>query len=199
MNGVSSNEAKHTTGNPVVRALLERFHAAVTGEVRALSPSALLDVGCGEGFVLSHLGPLGEGSVVRGIDLSAQAVARCRENAPWVDAQVGSALDLPFADKTFDVVICLEVLEHLERPVDALRELTRVCRGSLVLSVPWEPWFQLGNLARGNHLSGFGNHPEHIQRWTQGGFRRMLEGSGVVQDVRVRGAFPWTVAVARPV
>lgn len=192
----SSNARKHTTGNPVVRRLIDRFHTVVHEEVAALRPSTLLDVGCGEGFVLQALGPWAQGA--HAVDLSSEAVEACRQVNPHVNAQVGSATDLPFDDDRFDVVICLEVLEHLDDPAAAVRELARVCRGSLVLSVPWEPWFQLGNLARGQYLSRWGNHPEHIQRWTASGFQRMLEGTGLVTVTRRRGAFPWTVAVARP-
>lgn len=197
MNTSSSNARKHTTGNPVVRRLIDRFHDAVRDEVAALAPKALLDVGCGEGFVLAALGEHAQGA--QAVDLSEAAVAACQAANPHVTAQVASALDLPFDDDAFDVVICLEVLEHLEDPAAAVRELSRVSRGHLVLSVPWEPWFQLGNLARGQYLDRLGNHPEHIQRWTPGAFRRMLDGTGLVTVHHVRTSFPWTLAVARPV
>ncbi len=193
----SSNARKHATGNPVVRALIDRFHGAVRDEVAALRPTALLDVGCGEGFVLEALS--GVYAEADAIDLSSEAVAACQARNPSVRAQVGSVLALPFEDNAFDVVICLEVLEHLEQPQAAVAELSRVCRGQLVLSVPWEPWFQLGNLARGQYLDRMGNHPEHIQRWTPGGFRKMLNETGSVGVDRVRTSFPWTIAVATPV
>jgi SAM-dependent methyltransferase len=191
----SSNEAKHTSANPVVRALLRRFHAALTRQVREAAPASLLDVGCGEGFVLAELGPLPHGGVVRGVDVSPAAVARCRERAPWAEPQVASVYELPFADGAFDLVICLEVLEHLDRPEAGLRELTRVARRKLVLSVPWEPWFQLGNLAQFKHLAGLGNHPEHVQRWTQRGFGAFLQQAGGLRQVALRSSFPWTIAV----
>ncbi|MEN0060550.1 MAG: class I SAM-dependent methyltransferase [Myxococcota bacterium] len=193
----SSNLLKHTTSNPVVRALLDRFHDRVRQEVEAIGPSATLDVGCGEGFVLQALGPAA-GEHVHACDLSEAAVAACRSAVPGVEAQVASATDLPYDDDQFDTVICLEVLEHLEDPAVAVRELARVSRGHLVLSVPWEPWFQLGNLARGKYLSRLGNHPEHIQRWSPGGFRRMLMGTGAVGPVQVHTSFPWTIAVTTP-
>lgn len=192
----SSNARKHTSGNPIVRGLIDRFHGVVRDEVAALAPSTLLDVGCGEGFVLQALGPLATGA--HAVDLSEDAVAVCRETNPGVQAEVGSATDLRFDDDAFDVVVCLEVLEHLEEPPVAVAELARVCRGHLVLSVPWEPWFQLGNLARGQYLDRWGNHPEHLQRWSPSGFAKMLEDTGRVEVVRVRRAFPWTVVVARP-
>src|SRR4030065_660295 len=70
--------------------------------------------------------------------------------------------------------LILEVREHLDQPLDALRELNRVSRKYVLLSVPYEPWFRLGNLARGRHLSRFGNHPEHVNLWSRSGFSRFV-------------------------
>ena len=67
---------------------------------------------------------------------------------------VGSIVDLPFPDRSFDVVGCFEVLEHLpgDLPRRALSELARVARRAVVLSVPHEPVFCLANAARGKNL-----------------------------------------------
>ena len=77
-----------------------------------------------------------------------------------------SVLALPFAARSFDVVTCLEVLEHLDDPAAAARELARVARRAVVVSVPFEPWFRAGNVLRGNYLAHLGNHPEHVQHVT---------------------------------
>jgi 2-polyprenyl-3-methyl-5-hydroxy-6-metoxy-1,4-benzoquinol methylase len=50
---------------------------------------------------------------------------------------------LSFEDKSFDTVLCLEVLEHTHDPVSALKELVRVTRKDLIISVPNEPFFSL--------------------------------------------------------
>ncbi|MEM6931887.1 MAG: class I SAM-dependent methyltransferase, partial [Myxococcota bacterium] len=98
----SSNQLKHTTGNPIVRTLLDRFHDAVRREVEAIRPARTLDVGCGEGFVLQALG--GAAGEVHACDLSPTAVEACRAAVPGVDARVASAVDLPYDDDAFDVV-----------------------------------------------------------------------------------------------
>ena len=74
---------------------------------------------------------------------------------------------MPFEDDSFDLVLCLEVLEHVPEPGAALAELARVCCGRIVLSVPDEPWFRLGSLARGKYLRGLGDHPEHSTTGTR--------------------------------
>ena len=108
------------------------------------------------------------------------------------DLVCASVQALPFADRSMDAVLCLEVLEHLERPQLALAELARVARHRVILSVPHEPYFRLGNLVRGKHLSGWGNHPEHVQHWNPATFQSFLQPT--FAEVRVVEAFPWIVA-----
>ena len=99
---------------------------------------------------------------------------------------------LPFAAGSFDIVTCFEVLEHLDDPAVAVKELARVARRSLVLSVPHEPWFRVGNVLRGNYIGRLGNHPEHVQHWNFRSFEKFLAPH--VAGVRIIGAFPWIIA-----
>lgn len=187
----SSNHQKYQTGNPVVQALMRRFFATLRARVG--TPEDLVDVGCGEGHALHALGEVLPARV-RGCDLRPEAVAYCRERFPAFEFQEASVYALPFEDDAADVVLCLEVLEHLDDPARGLAELARVARGRVVVSVPWEPWFRLGSLARGKYLSSLGNHPEHVQHWSPARFRRFLEGSGHFRAVEVDTSFPWLVA-----
>jgi 2-polyprenyl-3-methyl-5-hydroxy-6-metoxy-1,4-benzoquinol methylase len=103
---------------------------------------------------------------------------------------------LPFPNGGGDVVTCLEVLEHLVAPERAVAELARVCRGRCVVSVPWEPFFRLGNLCRGKDVGQLGNNPEHVQQFRPSTLRRLLRQH--FETVEVRQCFPWLIAVARP-
>ncbi len=78
------------------------------------------------------------------------------------------------------------------RETDARRvaEVARVGTGAVVLSVPWEPVWRLGNLVRGRYVSDLGDTPGHIQHFGRGAFRRLV---GRHLEVRaVRRPFPWT-------
>ena len=90
----------------------------------------ILDVGCGAGFLSNHLGALGHD--VTGLDLSddALAVAARHDLRHTVRYQRGDALNLPFADASFDVVCAMDFLEHLESPEQAIAEAARVLRPS---------------------------------------------------------------------
>lgn len=192
----SLNASKYEATNPVVQWLLGRFYDRLAEVVAPLAPSSVLDVGCGEGFALERLGALLPAEV-RACDLSADAVEECRARVPTADVRVASVLELPYDDGQADLVICLEVLEHLDDPARGLAELLRVTRRDLVVSVPWEPWFQLGNLARGKYLQTLGNHPEHVQRWSPEAFRAFLRSRAGSAGIRLHGSFPWTIAHIR--
>ena len=90
----------------------------------------------------------------------------------------------------FDLVLALEVLEHVPDPDAVLAEIARVGTGDVVLSVPWEPVWRLGNLARGRYVSELGNTPGHIQHFGRGAFRRLVGRHLAVRAVR--RPFPWT-------
>ena len=88
------------------------------------------------------------------------------------------------------------VLEHLDNPAVALAELIRVSKKHVICSVPHEPWFMMGSLAGGQYVSRFGNHPEHINHWTQMSFKRFLEKNGLhVKKTHAIKTFPWTLAI----
>jgi len=192
---LSSNERKYQTTNPLVRQLLESFLSRVVAAVQTARPESILDAGCGEGLLLERV-VKAVPAAVAGFDFSGAAVARARIRVPGADLREARIEAVPWPDRVFDVVICCEVLEHLADPSAALRELSRVCRGTLVLSVPHEPWFRLGNLARGKYASTWGNHPEHLQHWNPASFRAFCEGAVDVRSVGT--SFPWIVATANP-
>jgi len=162
--------------------------------VEPLAPTSLLDAGCGEGETLERLSDLLPQRVAA-IDLSEQAVRFTSGRVPAAVASVASVDALPFEDDSFDLVLCLEVLEHLEDPGTALEELSRVSTGDVVISTPHEPWFQLGSLLRGKYLRGLGNHPEHVNHWGPGSLRDLLETR--FAEVTVRRSFPWLIAHCR--
>ena len=195
---LSSNYRKHTAANPLQRALIDRFHRKIVAEVMALSPQSFLDAGCGEGFVARRVIDAVPGISLTGCDVSQTALEIAAAANPEGRFVAGSVVDLPFPDRSFDVVGCFEVLEHLpdDLPRKALSELSRVARQAVVLSVPHEPLFCLANAARGKNLDvrPRGSDPDHKQFWSRAAFGKVVDERFVVQ--RLTGSFPWTICVA---
>jgi SAM-dependent methyltransferase len=105
----------------------------------ALAPEArILDAGCGSGRNMVELARYGS---VTGIELSEVAVAAARERGVG-EVVAGSLSELPFADDSFDMAVCLDVIEHLDDDRGALRELRRVIApgGVLLVTVPAYQW-----------------------------------------------------------
>ena len=121
---------------------LDRKFAVLTEEIASLLPvSAYLDAGCGDGRFLAALSALGPvPSRVVGVDIADSILATARQavHAAGVDAELvrGNLERLPLGDGEFDLVVSIQVLEHLLDPAAGVRELARVLRpgGTLLLS-----------------------------------------------------------------
>lgn len=190
----TTNYEKFETGNPVVRGLIAGFFRKIRESVRSEPAECVLDAGCGEGMTFYQLGDLLPENV-HGFDINPECVAYARERFPHVSVTEAGIDDLPYADNTFDLVLCMEVLEHLPEPEAALRELKRVASRRLIFSVPHEPWFRIGSFCRGKYWRTLGNHPEHVNHWSRPGFHRFLKQE--FPEVRVGAAFPWLIGETR--
>jgi 2-polyprenyl-3-methyl-5-hydroxy-6-metoxy-1,4-benzoquinol methylase len=100
--------------------------------------SVVLDVGCGNGVISRSLGELGYNVI--GIDVSEKAVAKAQQlnTLPNVSFKLLSAEQLVAEGKTYDAVVCSEVLEHLNHPETLLKTLRQSLtpRGILIVTVP---------------------------------------------------------------
>jgi SAM-dependent methyltransferase len=99
----------------------------------------VLDVGCGTGQLTMELGGVVGGENVAAVDMSEPVLAVCRERVPEADIRVASAEALPFADGEFDVVLAQLVVNLVDDPPSAVREMARVARsGGTVAACFWD-------------------------------------------------------------
>ncbi|HVF69441.1 MAG TPA: class I SAM-dependent methyltransferase [Xanthomonadales bacterium] len=179
------------------RFLIDNFNKVLLDEIKKLNPESILDAGCGEGFTLHRLKEAGIGKKLEGFDSLDKAVKIGKKLHPKLNIRQGDIYKIDSMAKSYDVVICSEVLEHLERPEDALCELIRVSKRYVILSVPQEPLFMMGNLLRGKNIKRFGNDIEHINHWTNKGFVKFAEKYlKVKQNIT---PMPWTLLIAEKV
>lgn len=183
--------AKYGTSNPVVQKLLARWMATLQGVLGDTS-GTVVDIGIGEGFALERMFPANTPAI--GLEYRHDKALVAAQKLPAVSVVRGDAGVLPFPDGAADLVTSIEVLEHLPGYEQAVAEMARICGGRLVVSVPWEPWFRLGNLGRGKNVQRWGNDPEHVNFFSPAKLRAAL---GVhFAEVRVVKAFPWIIAEA---
>jgi SAM-dependent methyltransferase len=186
---------KYRSKNPIERRLMNGFFAALSDALPREHPATVLEVGVGEGEISAKLRSLYPEAHIVGIDLhdDALAVEWSRRGFLGVYADIAH---LPFPPLVFDLVMAIEVLEHVMDPHAALAELARVSRGEMVLSVPREPIWRVANMARGKYLADLGNTPGHVQHWSRRGFTELVGSQ--LEVVSVSTPFPWTMVEARP-
>lgn len=194
----STNLAKHTTKNPIGRFFLNNFLNTVVKSTRPLNIESVLDVGCGEGFTLDRLHKEKIGKSYEGIEYEETAVELAKKMYPKLTFKQGDIYKLPYKSNSFDLVVCTEVLEHLEDPKKAYRELLRVSKKYVLLSVPNEPFFTVQRMARFQNILKLGAHPEHIQHWTMLSFMKFVKVRGVKVVTR-KLPMPWTMVILRKI
>lgn len=190
----TSNYQKNITKNPISKFFLDNFYTVLLDDLRELKPNSLLDAGCGEGFTLAKLKNAKICKKLEGIEYIDDAIVLGKKINPKIIIKKGTIYKLPYKANSFDVVLCTEVLEHLEEPEKALLELKRVAKKYLVLSVPNEPLFTIQRILRGKNVLRLGAHPEHLQHWSSGAFKQFVAKH--VKILSDKTPLPWTLVVA---
>jgi SAM-dependent methyltransferase len=126
----------------------------------------VLDAGCGSGRNMVDLARYGE---VTGVELSPASATLARERHVG-EVVEGSVMDMPFAAGSFDLAVCLDVIEHLEEDRGALRELRRVLApgGALLVTVPAYQWL----------WSGHDEVNHHCRRYSDATLRQAASDAG---------------------
>ena len=191
---IGNHYDKYASKNPIERKMMEGFLGTLDSMLDPLSPTKVLEVGCGEGEILQRVGARYPNASVQGIDLPDDELIE-EWASRGVRAEFGDATALTFADGEFDLVMAIEGLEHIPNPENALKELARVCKGTAIFSVPFEPIWRVGNMARGRYLKDLGNTPGHVNHFTRWSFAKLV---GRYFDVeKVASPLPWTMVRAR--
>jgi len=192
MEELSANTKKYLSKNPLKRYLIKRFEGSLVRMLLAGNPESILDVGCGEGFLMDSYRKALPSARIVGVDIDAVAIEQAEQRNPGVEFQLGSVLDLRFHDNVFDLIVCSEVLEHVPDPHAALNELCRVSSKHVILSVPNEPFFRISNLLALNHLRDLGNAPGHVHHWNASSFRELVSDHLAIAEMQL--SFPWIIA-----
>jgi len=197
---VGNTYDKYGTRNPLARWLVRGFEDSIAELVARASPRTIHEVGCGEGYWVIQWTRLG--FAARGSDLSSKVIELAQANAATeglngVSFESRNVYDLQPGRDEADLLVCLEVLEHLHDPDRALRALKRVVTGHLIVSVPREPIWRALNVARGKYIQDWGNTPGHLQHWSRGDFVRWVQ-QYAFDVLAVRSPLPWTLMLCRP-
>jgi 2-polyprenyl-3-methyl-5-hydroxy-6-metoxy-1,4-benzoquinol methylase len=188
---------KYSSPHPIERRLVTSFIGQLEELVERSGARETHEVGCGEGELALRLAA--KGLRVRGSDAFAEVIAEARRRAAATGAEVAYEArpieELDPARDGAELIVCCEVLEHLEDPEGALEILAGLARPWLIVSVPREPLWRALNMARLKYVGELGNTPGHLGHWSKRSFLRLLERH--IEVVEVRSPLPWTMALCR--
>jgi len=161
-----------------------------------ISNKKLLDAGCGTGWFSKWA--CDRKAMVTSMDLGEGLLKRV---AAKCDSEriVGSILEIPFSDNTFDIVVSSEVIEHTPDPKKAIQELYRVLKpgGTLVLSVPNKIWYFSIWIANKLHLRPYDGY-ENWLGWNELK-RSMLQTGFEIMKMQGIHLFPFVFRFMNPV
>jgi len=129
------DEADHV---PIFGSLREISLAENIMHVLPESFESIIDVGCGEGYLLHQINERYNKKEIYGLDLTSGRIAATKRNIPSAKLLRGNIYKLPFPNNSFDVVVCSELIEHLTNYKDAIKELLRISKKSVIITVPNE-------------------------------------------------------------
>lgn len=188
------NHKKYQSRNFLVKFLLNNFYATIYELMEKCLPiENLIDIGCGEGFDIYNMRQrfAGKNFSIVGADINEESLRECQKLNPGILLFKEDVYALSFPAKSFDLVVCLETLEHLESPEIALTELCRIGKKHILLSVPNEPIFSFSNLIRGKNIKNLGRSPEHLQFWNTKRFVKFI--SPKIRIKTIKKSFPWVI------
>lgn len=156
-----------------------------------VKPKTILEAGCGEGDVTYFIAGLYKDAKIKGFDISETVVNKAKAKCLNVKFVKDNIYKINEEDAKYELVIACEVLEHLEKPEKAIKELRRISSKYVLISVPREPLWRIMNMMRGKYISDLGNTPGHIQHWGKIGMRKFLEKCKGIKIIDIKCPIPW--------
>ncbi len=148
----------------------KRFYKVSQYLENNVAPS-VLDVGCHGGTFTNQISKVLPESKIFGIDISENAIKYAKKKYKKISFSVARAEALPFKKNSFELVTCFEVLEHVKKPKEIIKEFFRILKpgGNLIIIVPTEVmlfeiiWFFWTKLGPGRvwthtHIQKFKNY-----------------------------------------
>lgn len=186
---------KYHSQNPINQFLMNRFlndFRLLLQEAQAKKIKTICEIGCGEGELLKIIHQYYPQAKIYATDLAQSEIVKAKKNTQGIPItfSVQNAERLTYKNQQFDLVICCEVIEHLENPQQGLKEIKRISKNSII-SVPVEPLWRVLQLMRFKYIKDLGNTPGHLNHWSVKGFTLLL--NRYFKIITKRLPLPWQI------
>lgn len=190
---------KYHSKNPIVNYLMNNFKNSIyelLGDKKQ-NITSFTECGCGEGEITRYIYEMMGEPRTKAFDFSLEVVEIANNNNSDTSIEF-SQMSIYDLDQSYwsDLVVCCEVLEHLEEPDLALQKMKELNANYYLFSVPNEPIWRVLNFCRGKYIRDFGNTPGHINHWSSNQFQSIIKKNGF-EIVDVNNPFPWSMVLAK--
>lgn len=149
---------KYHSTNPIVKWMMKGFKNDISELMNVAGKKfcQICETGCGEGEISSFIKEMYQNAEIDAFDISERVIAEANERIPGINFYTGNIYTMEVRKPgenekhilnkgRYDLVICSEVLEHLEDPEQALKNIKELCNenGFILLSVPKEPIWRI--------------------------------------------------------
>lgn len=186
---------KYKSKNLLYRILVNHYKFTLQSLIQDIPIDTCLEIGSGEGYIIDYILSTKPEIQIFGSDIGFSVVSLAKTDRKFVKWFVLDGKNIPIKENSFDIVLACEVLEHIEKPNDVLKEINRVSKKYVIISVPFEPFWRILNIMRLKYLSSIGNTPGHINHWSIKGIIKLVEV--YFQPIDIRISFPWIFIKAK--
>lgn len=191
---LAADETSAKYFNRTTRGITRQFIDNLLLEIQTDKPRTILDVGCGTGYITNIMSNELESAII-GCDMDSDRIYFARRNF-GEEVIIGDITRLPFKNMSFDMVVASEILEHISCTDAALREIRRIAKNSIIITVPNEPYFRIANFLRGKNLTRFGNPPDHLNHYSKRSLMKLLNTHFSNVKIKVNAIF-WLIATSK--
>ncbi len=193
-NIIEQFDTKYKHASFIGRLLINNFFKTIEKTIPR-DVKSVAEIGCGVGFSTLRLKEFfNEDVSFFASDVDPELVEIAQKRNPEIVSHPESIYNLKHPDNKFDLIFCLEVLEHLEDPEKGLKELARITNKYAIISVPREPLWRVLNMARGKYWKEFGNTTGHLNHWSKKSFASFV--SKEFNILSIHPSLPWTIILA---
>jgi len=191
----SVDQKKYFSKNPIKKFLIKKFLTKINNVFKKIDAKNILEAGCGDGYIIEYLNNnSAKKYAISGFDISDEKITHAAKINKHAHLYKDNIYNTSQKSDSFDLVLCLEVLEHLQNPEKALLELKRITKKYCLISVPHEPFFSLGNFMFGKNIRKFGRDKEHINFWNKKQVVNLINNYFHIRSIDT--SFPWIIILA---
>lgn len=157
-----------------------------------LKPNFIVDMGCGEGVILYWINKQGSCNSLIGVDVSREGLIIAKKIAgPYINLILADAHHIPL--RRVDLIIAVELLEHLPEPALAVDEMARIANHAII-TVPYTLLFRIASLLSLKNIKRLGEALDHRHFYNPRKLKTLLDPLEIVMQKRVG---VWLLALTR--